>query len=72
MGIDPLDDRDLTLIVSSDRDLLMLMNLNGRERSLSAWKGLFDSVSPALELQQVYRPAQGELSLLEITLSERQ
>lgn len=48
----------------------MLMNLNGRERSLSAWENLFNSVSPALQLQQIYRPAQGELSLLELTLRE--
>lgn len=54
----------------SDRDLLMLMNLNGRERSLSAWKELFDFITPSLQLQQVYWPAQGELSLLELTLSE--
>lgn len=51
----------------SDRDLLMLMNLNGRERTLTAFEGLCRSVTPQLKVQKVHRPEQGELSLMEIT-----
>ncbi|USW46732.1 Putative O-methyltransferase domain, S-adenosyl-L-methionine-dependent methyltransferase [Septoria linicola] len=54
-----------------DRDMLMLMNLNGRERSLSAWQSLFSSITPSLQLQQIFRPEQGELSLIELTLSDK-
>ncbi|KAI5370387.1 putative O-methyltransferase domain, S-adenosyl-L-methionine-dependent methyltransferase [Septoria linicola] len=51
-----------------DRDLLMLMNLNGRERTQSAFEAIFASVTPKLKLQKVHRPEQGELSLIEVTL----
>ncbi|KAK3713688.1 O-methyltransferase ctb2 [Vermiconidia calcicola] len=51
-----------------DRDLLMLMNLNGRERTQSAFEQIFASVEPPLRLKKVYRPAQGELSLIEVVL----
>jgi hypothetical protein len=53
-----------------DRDLLMLMNLNGRERTVSAFKGLLASVEPKLRLQEVHRPARGELSLIEVVLDQ--
>ncbi|KAF2172650.1 hypothetical protein M409DRAFT_16612 [Zasmidium cellare ATCC 36951] len=52
-----------------DRDLLMLMNLNGRERTKSAFEGIFASVEPKLKLQRIHRPEQGELSLIEVTLA---
>ncbi|PIA90440.1 6-hydroxytryprostatin B O-methyltransferase [Cercospora beticola] len=55
-----------------DRDLLMLMNLNGRERTLSVWKQLFDSITPTLQLRKIYRPTDGELSLIELSLSDGQ
>lgn len=48
----------------------MLMNLNGRERTESAFSNLFQSVEPKLRLQKVYRPSQGELSLIEVVLDE--
>nr|A0ST41.1 RecName: Full=O-methyltransferase CTB2; AltName: Full=Cercosporin toxin biosynthesis cluster protein 2 [Cercospora nicotianae]ABK64180.1 O-methyltransferase [Cercospora nicotianae] len=51
-----------------DRDLLMLMNLNGRERTQSAFEAIFASVTPKLRLQRVIHPEQGELSLIEVTL----
>ncbi|KAM3419058.1 hypothetical protein BST61_g5013 [Cercospora zeina] len=51
-----------------DRDLLMLMNLNGRERTQSAFEAIFASVTPKLRLQRVHYPEQGELSLIEVTL----
>lgn len=51
-----------------DRDLLMLMNLNGRERTQSAFENIFANVSPKLKLQKIHRPEQGELSLIEVTL----
>jgi 6-hydroxytryprostatin B O-methyltransferase len=47
----------------------MLMNLNGRERSVKAFEGLFESVEPKLCLKHVYRPSQGELSLIEVALA---
>lgn len=50
---------------SSDRDLLMLMNLNGRERTLAAFSDLFAAVTPKLRVSRVHRPASGELSLIE-------
>jgi 6-hydroxytryprostatin B O-methyltransferase len=59
----------LTNIESRDRDLLMLMNLNGRERTVSAFNNLFNSVEPKLRLEKVYRPPSGELSLLEVVLA---
>lgn len=46
----------------------MLMNLNGRERTVGAFSNLFQSVDPKLRLEKVYRPSQGELSLIEVTL----
>ena len=52
----------------SDRDLLMLMNLNGRERTLPAFKGLFRTISPPLRISRVHKPPQGELSLIEVVL----
>lgn len=45
----------------------MLMNLNGRERTLTAFESLCRSVTPQLKVQKVHRPEQGELSLMEIT-----
>lgn len=48
----------------------MLMNLNGRERTASAFTDLFQSVEPKLRLQKVYRPSQGELSLIEVVLDD--
>ena len=48
----------------------MLMNLNGRERTLSVWKQLFDSITPALQLRKIYRPTDGELSLIELGLCD--
>jgi 6-hydroxytryprostatin B O-methyltransferase len=47
----------------------MLMNLNGRERTVNAFNNMFNAVEPKLRLQKVYRPPRGELSLLEITLA---
>lgn len=46
----------------------MLMNLNGRERTQSAFEAIFASVTPKLKLQKVHRPEQGELSLIEVAL----
>jgi hypothetical protein len=63
--IGPNTDNDL----SSDRDLLMLMNLNGRERTREAFEAIFASVTPKLRLQKVHRPEAGELSLIEATLA---
>ncbi|KAL9096254.1 MAG: hypothetical protein Q9165_001777 [Trypethelium subeluteriae] len=51
-----------------DRDLLMLMNLNGRERTLNAFSDLFQAVTPRLRVSRVHRPPQGELSLIEVVL----
>jgi hypothetical protein len=48
----------------------MLMNLNGRERTQSAFEAIFSSVTPKLRLLQIHRPAQGELSLIEVTLAD--
>ncbi|KAH8730332.1 S-adenosyl-L-methionine-dependent methyltransferase [Phaeosphaeriaceae sp. PMI808] len=49
-----------------DRDLLMLMNLNGRERTLPAFDALFQKVRPILRVSKVHRPTSGgELSLIE-------
>ena len=47
----------------------MLMNLNGQERTLNAFQGLFNSVKPRLEVVGVHRPPQGELSLIEVQLA---
>lgn len=47
----------------------MLMNLNGRERTVSAFNNLFNAVKPKLRLEKVYRPPRGELSLLEVVLA---
>lgn len=44
----------------------MLMNLNGRERTRAAFEDLCSAVTPKLRVQEVYRPHQGELSLIEI------
>ncbi|KAJ0162812.1 6-hydroxytryprostatin B O-methyltransferase [Colletotrichum tanaceti] len=52
-----------------DRDLLMLMNLNGRERTLTAFRDLCSAVTPRLQVDRVYRPELGELSLLDISLA---
>jgi hypothetical protein len=50
---------------NSDRDLLMLMNLNGRERTLAAFDGLFKAASPRLRVDMVHKPTTGgELSLI--------
>lgn len=44
----------------------MLMNLNGRERTLSAFEGLFGAASPRLRVGGVHQPTTGgELSLIE-------
>jgi hypothetical protein len=43
----------------------MLMNLNGRERTLPAFEGLFEAVSPRLRVDKVHKPTTGgELSLI--------
>jgi hypothetical protein len=43
----------------------MLMNLNGRERTLLAFGGLFEEVSPRLRVDKVHKPTTGgELSLI--------
>ncbi|GKT47441.1 O-methyltransferase aurJ [Colletotrichum spaethianum] len=55
-----------------DRDLLMLMNLNGRERTRSAFECLCNSVTPKLNVRNVFRPELGELSLIEIALADTQ
>lgn len=52
--------------IDSDRDMLMLMNLNGRERTMEAFRGLCDSVQPRLKVHEIHHPAQGELSLIEL------
>lgn len=46
----------------------MLMNLNGRERTLGAFNGIAQSCTPKLRVQDVHRPALGELSLIELVL----
>lgn len=46
----------------------MLMNLNGRERTLSAFNAMCQTVTPKLRIVKVHRPPQGELSLIEIAL----
>ncbi|KAF4548436.1 O-methyltransferase domain-containing protein 10 [Elsinoe fawcettii] len=51
-----------------DRDLLMLMNLNGRERTLGAFNDIAQSCTPKLRVKDVFRPALGELSLIEVVL----
>ena len=48
----------------------MLMNLNGRERTQSAFETIFASITPKLRLHKIHRPKFGELSLLEVTLDE--
>lgn len=50
----------------------MLMNLNGRERTISAFQEICQSVTPKLTVANVCRPKQGELSLIEITLDGAQ
>lgn len=50
----------------------MLMNLNGRKRTLTAFESLCGAVTPQLKVQKVHRPEQGELSLMEITLMDVQ
>ncbi|KAF4418412.1 O-methyltransferase [Fusarium austroafricanum] len=50
-----------------DRDLLMLMNLNGRERTRAAFEELCSAVTPKLQVRKIYSPEQGELSLIDIT-----
>ncbi|WQF87727.1 Putative O-methyltransferase domain, S-adenosyl-L-methionine-dependent methyltransferase superfamily [Colletotrichum destructivum] len=52
-----------------DRDLLMLMNLNGRERTMTAFMNLCSAVTPRLQVKKVYRPELGELSLVDIFLA---
>ena len=46
----------------------MLMNLNGRERTKSAFEAMMREVTPRLRVSQVYTPPQGELSLIELVL----
>ena len=46
----------------------MLMNLNGRERTLHAFKDIFQAISPRLQISKVHKPPQGELSLIEVVL----
>ena len=48
----------------------MLMNLNGRERTLSAFNDLFQGITPTLRVARVHRPPQGELSLIEVVLDD--
>ena len=50
----------------------MLMNLNGRERTITAFQEICQSVTPKLTVANVVRPKQGELSLIEITLDGAQ
>ncbi|OLN84422.1 6-hydroxytryprostatin B O-methyltransferase 3 [Colletotrichum chlorophyti] len=52
-----------------DRDILMLMNLNGRERTRSAFESLCNAVTPKLRVQSVFKPEFAEVSLIEITLA---
>ena len=47
----------------------MLMNLNGRERTLHAFNDLFRATSPPLKVSRVHKPPQGELSLIEVVLN---
>ncbi|PSN62387.1 S-adenosyl-L-methionine-dependent methyltransferase [Corynespora cassiicola Philippines] len=54
-----------------DRDLLMLMNLNGRERTLAAFGSVFDAVEPRLCVSRVHRPPLGELSLIEAVVDTK-
>lgn len=50
----------------------MLMNLNGRERTLAAFTGLFEAVSPKLRVERVHQPSTGgELSLLTAVVDSR-
>lgn len=50
----------------------MLMNLNGRERTLAAFAGLFEAVSPKLRVEGVHQPSTGgELSLLTAVVDSR-
>ena len=49
----------------------MLMNLNGRERTLSAFNAMFQAVTPRLRVSKVHRPPQGELSLIEVVLNDQ-
>lgn len=46
----------------------MLMNLNGRERTLRAFDALFETVTPKLRVSRVHKPPLGELSLIEATI----
>jgi 6-hydroxytryprostatin B O-methyltransferase len=48
----------------------MLMNLNGRERTLTAFESLCKAVTPEMKIREVHRPEQGELSLIEITRAD--
>lgn len=50
----------------------MLMNLNGRERTLPAFEGLFKAVSPSLRVESVRKPSTGgELSLITAAVESR-
>ncbi|KAK1522184.1 O-methyltransferase [Colletotrichum costaricense] len=60
---------ELVLTSFSDRDLLMLMNLNGRERTRTAFENLCSAVTPKLQVKTVFRPELGELSLIDISLA---
>ncbi|KAI6355897.1 hypothetical protein MCOR25_008053 [Pyricularia grisea] len=49
-----------------DNDLLMYMNLNGRERNVGQFEELGKSVTPQLKVHRVHRLNQGELSIIEM------
>ncbi|TLS24972.1 hypothetical protein PpBr36_06862 [Pyricularia pennisetigena] len=49
-----------------DNDILMLINLNGRERNVGTFEELGKSVTPQLKVHRVHRLTQGELSIIEM------
>ncbi|KAH9436034.1 hypothetical protein MCOR02_004943 [Pyricularia oryzae] len=49
-----------------DGDLLMYMNLNGRERNIGAFEELGKSVTPQLRVHRVHHLTQGALSIIEM------
>lgn len=55
---------------NSDRDLLMLMNLNGRERSRRVFEDLLAACDPPLRIHQIHEPPKGELVLIEARLRD--
>ncbi|KAK1703248.1 uncharacterized protein BDZ83DRAFT_644964 [Colletotrichum acutatum] len=47
----------------------MLMNLNGREHTRTAFENLCSAVTPKLEVKTIFRPELGGLSLIGISLA---